>query len=124
MIEEAVAYIAPVIPPEHLYVITSQTLLEPIRASHCGIPAENILAEPCKRNTCGCLAYAAAHCLATYGGDGSTITMAVLTADHTIGDSERFQQTVEVAPESGGTGKSTCYLGYRARAARNGVWIY
>jgi len=43
------------------------------------------------------LAYAAAHVLAQHGGDASKISMAVVTADHIIGNPERFRQTVEAA---------------------------
>lgn len=100
MLGEAVDRIAPLIPPERIYVVTGEHLMQAIRDAQIGIPDDNVIAEPCKRNTAGCLAYATAHVLAQIGGDGSKISMAVVTADHVIGDAERFRKTVAVALES------------------------
>ncbi|HIJ73707.1 MAG TPA: hypothetical protein HPP83_06345 [Candidatus Hydrogenedentes bacterium] len=97
MLGEAVQRIEPLIAPEYIYVATGRGLVDVIRDARVGVPDENVIAEPCKRNTAGCLAYAAAHMLARYGGDGSNIIMAVTTADHRIGDTERFRKTVSAA---------------------------
>ncbi|MDQ1255657.1 MAG: hypothetical protein QG656_249 [Candidatus Hydrogenedentes bacterium] len=99
MLAEAVRRVAPVIAPEHIYVVTGEHLVEAIRAAHVGVPDENVIAEPCKRNTAGCLTYAAAHLLAKYGGDGGDLTMAVLTADQQIGEEDLFRETVRAAME-------------------------
>ncbi|MBI5092049.1 MAG: mannose-1-phosphate guanylyltransferase [Candidatus Hydrogenedentes bacterium] len=100
MLGEAVARVAPLIPREHIYIVTGEHLVDPIRDAGVGIPDANILAEPAKRNTAGALSYAAAYLLSKYGGDGSALTMAVTTADHTIGDADRFCGTVEAALEA------------------------
>ena len=100
MLEEAVARLTPLIEPERIHVITGAHLLEPIRSAGVGIPPENVIAEPCKRNTAGALAYAAAHLLAKYGGDGDQITMAITTADHQIGPGLAFSTTIEAALEA------------------------
>ncbi len=100
MLGEALARLAPEIPPERIYVVTGEHLLEPIRATSLGLPHENVIAEPCKRNTSGALVFAAAHVLATLGGDGSGITMAVTTADHLIRDEARFQDAIKTAMEA------------------------
>lgn len=97
MLQEAVGRIAPLIPVENIIIATGEHLVAPIQASGVGVPDENVIAEPCKRNTAGCLIYAAAHAVATRGGTGSNISMAVITADHLIGDPERFRQTVDVS---------------------------
>lgn len=95
MLEEAVERIAPLIAPERVIIATAKHLVEPIRAALAGqLPAENVIGEPCKRNTAGCLAFAAAHALQRFGGDPSKISMAVLTADHSIGQPARFRETV------------------------------
>jgi mannose-1-phosphate guanylyltransferase len=99
MLGEAVSRIAPLIPPEHVYVVTGRHLVDPIRETRVGIPNENVIAEPCKRNTAGALAYAAAHMLATHGGDGSNLSMAVLTADQLMGQPDLFRKTVAAALE-------------------------
>ena len=97
MLGEAVSRISPLIPPERIYVITGEHLVHAIREAGVGVPNDNVIAEPCKRNTAGCLAFAAAHVLAHHGGDAGGISMAVVTADHLIGDQERFRRTVDVA---------------------------
>jgi len=97
MLEEAVWRVAPLIPPQDVYVVTGEHLVTPIREAGVGVPAENVIAEPCKRNTAGCLAYATAHILAK---EGASRTMAVLTADHVIGDPEAFRKTIRTAMEA------------------------
>lgn len=97
MLDESIARMAPLVPVEHVYVITGEHLVEPIRRSGAALPQANILAEPCKRNTSGALAYTAAALLARYGGDGSNISVAVTTADHDIGAPDVFRRTVDAA---------------------------
>lgn len=89
MLAMTVERLAPVIPAEHVYIITGEHLVEPIREAQVGIPPENIVAEPCKRNTSGALAYIAAWLLAKYGGDEG-VSLAIVTADHAIGQPKRF----------------------------------
>ncbi len=97
LLGEAVERISPLIPPEHVFIVTGEHLVSPIRESGAGVPDANVIAEPDKRNTAGALAYAASHLIAKYGGDGSALSMAVLTADHIIKDEDQFRQTVDRA---------------------------
>jgi mannose-1-phosphate guanylyltransferase len=106
MLEEAVWRLAPIIPPEDIYVVTGRHLVESIREARVGVPDKNVIAEPCKRNTTGCLAYAAAHILATYTEPNddlsradvqSRLSMAVVTADPAILDAEAFRETIAAA---------------------------
>jgi mannose-1-phosphate guanylyltransferase len=96
LLQESVDRLAPLIPPERILVATAAHLVEPIRSAGTGLPAENVIGEPCRRNTAGCLAFAAAHLIAR-GGDPATLSMAVLTADHCIGDEDRFREDVGTA---------------------------
>lgn len=97
MLHEAVNRLLPLIAAEHIYVQTSPELVEAIRAARLAIPDDNIIAEPCRRNTAGCLAYAAAYMMARYRDDGTGLSMAVVTADHRIGHPEHFLATVRMA---------------------------
>ncbi len=140
MLAEAVKRIAPVIPPEHVYIVTAKHLQRPIQAANVGVPLENVLAEPAKRNTAGCLMYAAAAMLYNYGGDGSNISMAVTTADHMIEQPERFCEAVDLAlsiAESEGvlathgvvpvrpdTGYGYIQSHKHARHSKNGLEVY
>jgi len=93
MLEEAVSRIEPLIPRENIIVITSALLQQPIIDAMPSLPAENVIAEPSKRNTAPCLALAAA-VIQTRSANAS---MAVLTADHFIGDAEAFRRDVDAA---------------------------
>ena len=50
--------LAPICPADHLWVVTSASYVDIVRDQLPDIPAENILAEPCARNTAPCIAYA------------------------------------------------------------------
>ena len=96
MLEESVTRLAPMIPAERIYIVTSRELVAPIRAAEY-IPSENVLGEPAKRNTTGALVYAAAQLLSRHEGSPDGISMAVVTADHAIGEPELFRRTVDAA---------------------------
>jgi mannose-1-phosphate guanylyltransferase len=98
LLEETVQRIAPLIPPRDVFIATTRDLLDVIRRSGAGgVSEENVLAEPCKRNTSGCLAWVAAQILARFGGQAGDLSMAVLSADHLIPDAARFRETVDAA---------------------------
>ena len=99
MIEDSIARIAPLIPVEDVFIITSQVLLEPLRLALLDMPAENIIAEPYKRNTAPCLALAASFIAEKYSEDYKTseISIAVLTADQNIEPELGFVNTVSAA---------------------------
>ncbi|MBS1538771.1 MAG: mannose-1-phosphate guanylyltransferase [Bacteroidetes bacterium] len=97
MIVEAIERIVPLIPIEHIYIFTSEILQNPIRKALPNLPPENVVAEPFKRNTAPCLAYAAVFLTDKYGVSESEISMAILTADHFISTSSQFIQTVDNA---------------------------
>ena len=99
LLEEAVNRIAPLISRDRVLIATGAHLLGPIQEAQL-VPAESVIAEPAKRNTLGCLAWAAAHLLAMHPGAEADIAMAVLTADHKIGEAQLFRDTVAVALET------------------------
>lgn len=95
MLEQAIERIAPLVGPEAVYISTTAALHDPILASS-GLPAERVLAEPAKRNTLGALSWVVASLIAR-GYDQATV--AVVTADHAIGDAPGFRRTVAAAME-------------------------
>ena len=99
MLEEAIERIAPLIPMEDVYIITSEILLEPIRSTLSDFPAANVIAEPYKRNTAPCLALGAAFILEKYRNEfkSDEISIAILTADQMISPVSGFVKTVESA---------------------------
>jgi mannose-1-phosphate guanylyltransferase len=112
MIEEAIDRIVPLIPPEHIYIFTSEILQNSIREALPNVPPENIIAEPSKRNTAPCLAFAAIFLLEKYGVAESEISMAVLTADHFISTSSQFIQSVD---------KALCYAEFNSVLVTIGI---
>lgn len=100
MIEEAVDRITPLIPVEHIFIITSELLQDPIRRALPHVPPENVVAEPSKKNTAPCLALICTHIEKHYANRGYSpqdISVAVLTADHFMRPAEAFRSTVEIA---------------------------
>ena len=67
----------------------SQLLVEQIP----GLREEQIIVEPAARNTAPCIGLAAHHLQERFGDE----VMAVLPADHTIGDTEAFQKALAAA---------------------------
>ncbi len=94
LLEEAVERLAPIIPRERILIVTAAHLVSAVEAAGI-VPSANVLGEPCKRNTGGCLVYAAAHCLHRFGEAAGELGVAVLTADHRIGSPECFRAAVE-----------------------------
>ena len=93
MLQEAVDRIAPLVGIENVYIATATHLEEPIRKAKI-VPDSNVIAEPDKRNTLGCLCWVAATFQARGMGD---VSVAILTADHVIESPEVFRETVDRA---------------------------
>lgn len=102
MLEEAVRRVQPLCGTEGVYVATSAALREPVLASGV-VPPNQVWSEPTRRNTLGALAWIVAQLMACDHGDAS---VAILTADHLVGDAERFrgcvQAALDVAEDHGG----------------------
>ena len=86
LLEEAVERSMAIVPPANIYIATGQHLKQAIIDADLGIPAENIIAEPCKRNAAGCLIYAAATILARANLSPEELTLGVLTAALVLGE--------------------------------------
>lgn len=114
LLAEAVSRAKALVPPENIYIATSHDLRNAISEAGLGIPEANILAEPMKRNTAGCLIYASASILAAnpeIGPEG--VTIGVLTADHRIPDTNSFVSTVQAAFEEAENSESLVAIGIR-----------
>jgi mannose-1-phosphate guanylyltransferase len=93
MLQQTVARVAPMVPAERVRIITGADQAEAVRAQLPELPAGNVVAEPCPRDTAPCVGLAAA-IIARDDPDG---TMIVMPADHVIRPSEAFLQTVRAA---------------------------
>ncbi len=96
MIEEAVDRLVPVVGAENVYISTTKPLAGPIAAANV-VAEDRILAEPLRRNTLGALVWIVASLVARGGEEAS---VAVVTADHAIGEPARFGATLAAALET------------------------
>src|SRR5579871_2302610 len=93
MLQQTVARVAAMIPPERTYIITGADQAEATKGQLPQLPAKNVVAEPCPRDTAACVGLAAL-IVAKADPDG---TMIVMPADHVIQPAEKFLATVEAA---------------------------
>jgi mannose-1-phosphate guanylyltransferase len=87
MFRSSVDRLAPLFPPDHIYVVTSASYVEAMRAEAPAIPAANFIAEPIGRDS----GPAAALGVAVVQGRDPQATVVLLTADHFIADKKRFR---------------------------------
>src|SRR3954462_355376 len=93
LLEEAVARLEGLIPPERILILTNVDQEPAVRQLLSGFPKENIVAEPAKRDTAAAVALGAAWVAAR----DHMATMVVLPADHVIKDTAAFQNTLRTA---------------------------
>ncbi|MFM8788430.1 MAG: mannose-1-phosphate guanylyltransferase, partial [Chthoniobacterales bacterium] len=82
MLEETIARLGSDVPPERIFVLTNRDQEAAVRAACSTLPAENIVAEPAKRDTAPAVALGVGLILRR---DPQAV-MAVLPADHLIQD--------------------------------------
>ncbi len=93
LIQNTVARMQGLVPPERCYVVTNADYVEQTRDQLPGVPAGNILAEPIGRNTAPCIAYAAFKIAA----EDPDATMIVLPADHIVKNVRTYHQVLQTA---------------------------
>jgi mannose-1-phosphate guanylyltransferase len=93
MVQQTVARIEPLVPRERIIIVTGADQAEKTRDQLPGILSENIIAEPCSRDTAPCVGLAA---WIVHKKDPNA-TMIVMPADHVIQPVEAFLSTVRAA---------------------------
>ena len=93
MIEETFRRLEGLVPAERVLVVTAESQAALVAECLPELPAENILAEPCARNTAPCVAWAA-HEIARRDPDAIQV---ILPADHVIQPRDAFQRTLAAA---------------------------
>lgn len=76
--------------PENIWVVTSAAYLGKVRKQLPNIPLENILLEPCMRNTAPCISYVSWKILKR----DPEATLVVSPADHFVVDTEEFRKCI------------------------------
>lgn len=95
-LQQTRARIADLVPAEKIFVATNERYSPLVREQLPDIPKENIVAEPVKKNTAPCIAYAAR---LIHERDESAV-MVVLPSDHVIGKKAQFLDTVRAGVET------------------------
>src|SRR5207237_2364530 len=93
LLEQAVARLEGLIPPERLLILTNVDQEAAVRELLPQLPKENIVAEPEKRDTAAAVALGAGWVAAR----DHSATMIVLPADHVINDTAAFQKNLTTA---------------------------
>lgn len=93
LLEDTVARLDGLVPPDRVMIVTSARLLDAVRRQLPMIPEPGLVGEPCKRDTAPCIGLAA---LLVTRHDPDAV-MAVMPSDHVIRPVERFQAAIRQA---------------------------
>ena len=104
------------IPAENVWVVTSQTYREQVMMQLPEVPAENILLEPCRRNTAPCIAYASWRIKSI----DPKATIVVSPSDHLILDVTEFRRVVSSAVDFASTSDAIITLGMKPTRPETG----
>ena len=97
LIEQTVLRLVPLTAFEKILIITNRKYVEPIRKLLPQLPPENIIGEPCGRDTAPCVALAAGIIRKKTGGENAV--MALMPADHCIHDVAALQHDLTTCAE-------------------------
>ena len=101
LIQSTVDRLAPVIPPERLWVLTNHDLREEIVRQLPKLPKNQVLAEPTQRNTAPAIGLAAQ---ILHGLDPKAV-MGVFPSDHVIGKPAPYRRALKAAFQAAAGGK-------------------
>ena len=107
MIQMTVERFAPLCPMENFWVVTGATYVDIVRSQLPDIPMENILAEPCARNTAPCIAYA---CWKIRLADPSA-NIVVTPSDALVLDGDEFRRVIGTALDFTSEGRRIVTVG-------------
>ncbi len=120
LLTEAVERAAAVAGPSSTYIATGRHLVEASLAACPGLGPENVLAEPAKRNTLGCLVWVAANLIARDPSGWQDTSVSVLTADQRIEPLDGFVKTVDSALTAAENHGGTAVIGVRPTRPETG----
>lgn len=105
-----------VCPIENIYIVTNTTYVPLVKEQLPELADEQILAEPVRRNTAPCVAYAAYK----IKQKNPRATMVVAPSDHAIFHETEFVQTIETALQEAEKGDKLITLGIRPNRPETG----
>ena len=107
MIQKTVKRLSPLVSAEDIFIVTNQAYADLVNDQLPDVPRENILCEPCARNTAPCIAFAAAIIQKKYGD----AMMLVLPSDHLIGYENIYIKTLQTAIRTAEEGNNLVTIG-------------
>lgn len=107
MIQKTVNRLRPLVDAKDIFIVTNAAYTGLVKDQLPDVPAENILAEPCARNTAPCIAFAAA----IIGRKYDDAIMLVLPSDHLIGYENIYIKTLKKAVAVAEQGKNLVTIG-------------
>jgi mannose-1-phosphate guanylyltransferase len=116
MIQMTVDRFEGICPMSNFWVVTSTAYVDIVRQQLPDIPAENILAEPCARNTAPCIAYA---CWKIKTKD-SHANIVVTPSDALVTDVHEFRRIVHTALDFTAQGRRIVTLGIKPTRPETG----
>ena len=116
MIQMTVERFAPVCPMSNFWVVTSAEYVDIVRDQLPDLPAENILAEPCARNTAPCIAYACWKIRMRHPDANVVVT----PADALVIDVDEFRRIITQALDFAAAGKRIVTLGIKPTRPETG----
>lgn len=115
-LQQAVRRVSEVVREQNIFVITNVEQAPAVRKQLPKLPAQNIIAEPCGRDTCAAVTLGAA----LAGSRSTTAVMAVLPADHVITNEKIFQQTLKDSFELAQQGQLIVTIGIKPTEPHTG----
>lgn len=116
MLQMTVERFAPVCPMSNFWVVTSADYVDIVRAQLPDLHAENILAEPCARNTAPCIAYACWKIRMRHPDANVVVT----PADALVIDVAEFRRIISEALEFAAAGERIVTLGIKPTRPETG----
>lgn len=116
MIQMTVERFSTVCPMSNFWIVTSEAYVDIVREQLPDIPEENILAEPCARNTAPCIAYACWKIKARY----SSANIVVTPSDALVADVKEFRRIINEALKFTEQGKRIVTLGIKPTRPETG----
>ena len=107
MIQKTVKRLSPLVSAEDIFIVTNAAYADLVNDQLPDVPRENILCEPCARNTAPCIAFAAAILQKKYGD----AMMLVLPSDHLIGYENIYIKTLQTAIRTAEEGNNLVTIG-------------
>lgn len=104
------------VPVENVWIVTSEKYKDLVREQLPQVPTENVLLEPCRRNTAPCVCYVSWKIKKR----DPRANVVVAPSDHIIADVERFRESIQDAIDFAGETDAIVTLGIKPDSPATG----